>query len=194
MTQKQPTLTGERLILRPFKPSDAPDIQRLAGDFAIADTTLNLPHPYEDGMAEDWISTHREAFEAGTDAFFAVTLRETGELVGAMTLMDIRSRFQRAELGYWIGRPYWGRGYATEAARAMLAYGFQELKLNRIFATHFVRNPASGRVMEKIGMICEGGMRQHAKRWDDFEDFKLYGILRSEFEAKQYGHDLSQAE
>ncbi len=178
---EQPTLHSTRLILRPFALSDAKDVQRLAGDRAIADTTLNIPHPYEDGTAEEWISTHQPRYESGELANFAVTLREEDALVGAIGLM-ITPRFDRAELGYWIGKPYWNNGYCTEAGRAVLRYGFQTLNLNRIHASHMTRNPASGRVMQKLGMVHEGTVKQHSKKWDVFEDLELYGIIKVDWE------------
>ncbi|MBE2222892.1 MAG: GNAT family N-acetyltransferase [Anaerolineae bacterium] len=174
-----PNLQTERLILRPFSPKDAPDVQRLAGDVAVSDTTLNIPHPYEDGMAEEWISTHQAVFDEGDGVTFAITLRETGELVGAISLRTA-TRFHRAEMGYWIGEPYWGKGYCTEAAKAVIAYGFDELNLNRVLAYHLARNPASGRVMEKAGMSYEGHLRQHTFRHGVYEDLKLYGIVRDD--------------
>ena len=158
--KQRATLHTQRLILRPFEIADALDVQRLAGDQAIADTTLNIPHPYEDGMAEQWISTRQPQFEAGELANFAIVLRATGELVGAIGLV-INRRFDHAELGYWIGRPYWKQGFCTEAGRAVLRYGFTELNLNRIHAYYLSRNPAPGRVMEKLGMTREGLLRQH---------------------------------
>jgi RimJ/RimL family protein N-acetyltransferase len=177
-----PRLTTQRLLLRAFALSDAADVERLAGDFAIADTTLEIPHPYLPGMAEEWFSTHGPKFEAGEMIALAITARDGGELIGAVGL-GIRQRFDRAELGYWIGKPYWGRGYATEAATALMEYGFRELGLNRIFAVHFRRNPASGRVMQKLGMTQEGLFRQHIKKWDRYEDEVIYGMLRSDWEA-----------
>lgn len=180
---QQPTLGTQRLILRPFDLGDAAVVQRLAGDWAIADTTLLIPHPYLDGMAEEWISSHRPKFDAGEMAVFAVVLRETGEIVGAVGFSIIK-RFDRAEIGYWIGKSYWGRGYCTEAASAVMEFGFLTYNLNRIYATHFLRNPASGRVMQKLGMIREGTLRQHAKRWDRYEDLAVYGILRNEWEGR----------
>jgi RimJ/RimL family protein N-acetyltransferase/GNAT superfamily N-acetyltransferase len=177
---RQPMLETPRLTLRPFALADAADVQRLAGDRAIADTTLNIPHPYDDGMAEAWISTHQPKYAAGELANFAVIERAGDALVGAIGLM-IKRDYDRAELGYWIGRPYWGRGYCTEAARAVLAFGFTTLNLVRIHATHLSRNPASGRVMQKIGMTREGMLRQHVKKWDRHEDLVEYGILREEW-------------
>ena len=88
---------------------------------------------------------------------------------------------QRLELGYWIGYPYWNQGYCTEAAQVVLVYGFSILGLNRIHGRCLKRNPASGRVMEKIGMVQEGCLRAHDKKWEQFEDLVLYGILKSEW-------------
>jgi ribosomal-protein-alanine N-acetyltransferase len=179
----QPRLRTERLCLRPFALTDAPVVRELAGQREIASTTLNVPHPYEAGMAEEWISTHQTSFERGELVNFAVTLREGGTLVGAIGLV-ITQRYNRAEMGYWIGKPYWGRGYCSEAAMALVKYGFGELELNRIFAHHFTRNPASGRVMQKIGMRHEGHLRQHVRKWDVYEDEELYGILRADFDGE----------
>lgn len=177
--QRQPTLATERLCLRPFRTADADDVQRLAGDRAVADTTLNIPHPYEDGLAEKWISNHRDWFEQGEQAVFAITLRSDDTLLGALGLR-VTPDDQRAELGYWIGKPYWGQGYCTEAARNVLRFGFEQLDLNRIYAHHLSRNPASGRVMQKIGMTHEGHLRQHVRKWGVFEDLELYGMLKSD--------------
>lgn len=178
--KQRPTLKTQRLILRPFELTDAKDVQRLAGDRTVADTTLNVPHPYADGMAENWIATHQPKFEAGELANFAIVLRDSGELVGAIGL-GIEKRFDRAELGYWIGAPYWNRGYCTEAGHILLTYGFGTLSLNRVHASHLARNPASGRVMEKLGMTREGIARQHVKKWDRYEDLVLYGVLKTEW-------------
>lgn len=177
---ERPVLETERLILRPFTLADAPEVQRLAGAWEIADTTLNIPHPYRDGMAEEWIGRHQERFDRGELASFAIVLRDEGRLIGAIGLA-ISERFDRGEMGYWIGVPYWNQGYCTEAARAVLEYGFSVRGLNRIQATHLTRNPASGRVMQKIGMSHEGRLRQHVRKWDRFEDLECYAILRSEY-------------
>jgi ribosomal-protein-alanine N-acetyltransferase len=184
--KQRPTLVTERLVLRPFDLSDAGRVQELAGDWAIAEMTLEIPHPYEDGMAEQWISTHEPRFEEGSLLNFAVTLRETAELIGAVGL-GLTARFERAEIGYWIGKPYWNKGYCTEAGVAVVEYGFTTLGLNRIFASHYARNPASGRVMIKLGMKPEGVLRRHLKRWDRFEDMVVYAILKEEWWAAHGG-------
>jgi RimJ/RimL family protein N-acetyltransferase len=191
--KKRPTIETDRLLLRPFELSDAKDVQSLAGDRAIADTTLNIPHPYGDGMAEEWISTHQPKFEAGELSNFAIVLKTSGRLIGGIGLRIV-PRFERAELGYWIGRPYWKNGYCTEASRAVLQYSFSVLRLNRICAKHLSRNPASGRVMQKVGMVHEGRARQHVKKWDKFEDLELYGILREQWLGKSELNRLARPE
>ena len=178
--KQQPTLQTTRLILRPFELSDAADLQRLVGDREVVDTLLNVPHPYEDGMAEEWIATHGPDFEEDKGVTFAVTLREGGSLIG-VTGLKIERPHERAMLGYWIAKAHWGQDYCTEAGRAVLEYIFTGLGLNRVHADHLTRNPASGRVMQKLGMTREGCGRQHAKHWDVFEDLEFYGILRDEW-------------
>ncbi len=182
-TTQQPTLQTQRLILRPFTLADAPDVQRLAGAREIAAVTLAIPHPYEEGMAEEWIQTHPKAFEEGRGVNFAIALRETGELCGAIGLAIDREN-NHAELGYWIGTPYWGQGYCTEAAKAVLQYGFEVINLHRIHSVHFSHNPASGRVMQKVGMSYEGCRRQHIQKWGQFQDDELYGILKRDWLQK----------
>lgn len=175
-----PTLKTARLVLRPFTVADAPRVQQLAGDRKVADTTSTMPHPYPDGAAEQWIATHQETFEKGKGVTFAIALTETGELLGAISLAGISRDHARAELGYWIGVPYWGHGYCTEAAAAVVAYGFETLGLNRLMAHYFTRNPASGRVLAKIGMVREGLLRQAVRKWDRFEDVAVCGLLRDD--------------
>lgn len=182
--RKRPTIETNRLILRPFTIDDAPDVQRLAGDWDVASTTRNIPYPYEEGIAEQWIQTHQERFEKGELVNFAIVHREQGFLIGAIGLF-LNKEHESGELGFWIGKPYWNNGYCTEAARAVLRYGFEVLRLNKIHATHIRRNPAAGCVMQKVSMSHEGSLRQHGKRWGKFENLEAYGILKSEFENSQ---------
>jgi RimJ/RimL family protein N-acetyltransferase len=182
--KSRPTLETERLVLRPFDPGDASRVQLLAGDRAVAATTKNIPHPYEDGMAEQWIGTHQDRFEKGQEIVFAITRKGGGELIGAIGLV-LNLAQQNAEMGYWIGRPYWGCGYCTEAGRAVLRYAFAELHLHRVHAHHMSHNPASGRVMQKLGMRHEGRLREHVKKWDKFYDVDAYGALGSEIAASE---------
>jgi len=152
----RPTLITERLVLRPFVLADAPTVQRLAGDVEIARSTLLIPHPYPEGAAEEWIRGHDDFSD---NIIFAVAL-----------------------IGFWLGVPFWGNGYMTEAARAVVGYALKEADLNRVFACHFTRNPASGRVLLKIGMQREGTMRQHLVKWGERVDVDYYGIIREDWE------------
>jgi ribosomal-protein-alanine N-acetyltransferase len=179
---EQPTLTTERLTLRPFIADDAFDVERLAGMREIADTTLNIPHPYPHGGAAEWILTHATAWNEGSNATFAIVDNATGRLAGAISLM-IKPEHRRAELGYWIALTSWNRGYATEASQRIIDFGFEVLGLHRIEARHFVRNPASGRVMQKLGMKPEGIERDWAIKWDRFETLAVYSILEPEWRA-----------
>jgi ribosomal-protein-alanine N-acetyltransferase len=177
-----PILKTPRLHLRPFTLDDAPVVQQLAGAYEIARTTANIPHPYEAGVAESWIASHPQAYADGEAVTFAIVRRSTDRLIGAIG-MHLNKDHHYAEIGYWIGVPYWNQGYCTEAARAMLAYGFSAWDLNRIQARHMAENPASGRVMQKIGMQREGTLRESIFRWNAYHDAVMYAILRSEFTA-----------
>jgi ribosomal-protein-alanine N-acetyltransferase len=182
--KERPIIHTARLMLRPFCEADARAVQRLAGEREVASTTLNIPHPYEDGVAAQWIGTHREQFERGESVVFAVVRRTDDDLVGAIEL-SISPRDSRAELGYWIGKPFWNNGYCTEAARAIVRFAFEELGMARVTANHVGRNPASGRVMQKAGMMHEGRLRRHVRRWGQFEDLELYGILKEEYRPRE---------
>ncbi len=175
------TIETERLVLRPFRLEDAKRVQELAGDAAVAEMTDAIPHPYEDGMAEEWIAGLPAAREEGTGLALAISLKSDGSVVGAVSLGSHSMEHRRAVLGYWIGRPYWNQGYCTEATRALVGYGFRSLGLNRVQAFHFEPNPASGRVLEKIGMRCEGVLRQHLLVRGRFQNLAAYAVLASEF-------------
>jgi ribosomal-protein-alanine N-acetyltransferase len=172
-----------RLLLRSFEREDIPAIVRLAGAPEIAATTLRIPHPYSELDAENFIAQTDGERQAGSSATFAVTILRGGELCGAVGLA-IESAHEHGELGYWIGVPYWGRGFATEAASAVVAFGFETLKLHRIYAHHFAGNHASRRVLEKVGMHHEGRSRQHIRKWNRFVDLENYGLLASEFRGR----------
>jgi ribosomal-protein-alanine N-acetyltransferase len=176
----QPVLVTDRLVLRPFEPGDASMVQRLVGVREVADTTLNIPHPYPDGAAEAWIASHLPSWVDGAGVTYAITRKSDGGLLGAIGLVIAREH-ARAELGYWIAVDDWNRGYCTEAGRAVLAFAFDTLQLNRVHAAHYVRNPASGQVMQKLGMTFEGIQREAVRKTGHFEDVALHAILAREW-------------
>lgn len=176
-----PPLRTERLILRQFHSADAKAVQRLAQDKRVAAGTF-LPYPYEEGIAEQWIANQQQDHEAGAARHWAIVLAADHSLMGSIGL-EIAKAHRHARLGYWLGVPYWNRGYCTEAVRAVLEYGFAQLDLHRIYAPHFLGNPASGRVLQKVGMTYEGRMREHYIRFGRLIDVELYGLLKRDFTA-----------
>ncbi len=173
------TITTQRLRLRPLTLGDATTIQRLAGRREVAAITRSIPHPLSLAQAQDWLAQRLADSTEGKSATFGIVLASTAELIGGIGL-HIDAEHRCAEMGFWIAVERWGQGYATEAARAVVHYGFEALGLNRIHAHHMTRNPASGRVLEKAGLRREGLLRQAIRKWDRFEDVVVYAILQED--------------
>lgn len=177
----------ERLALRTYALTDIPALIALAGAREVAATTGRIPHPYSEADARDFIASTQEDGLLGTGLHLAIALRHgdghrDGDTLCGGVGLRIEREHSRAELGYWIGLPHWGKGYATEAAKALVQYGFEILGLHRIFACHFARNSASARVLLKVGMRHEGRQRAHVVKWGEFIDLEMYGILSSDAE------------
>jgi RimJ/RimL family protein N-acetyltransferase len=193
------TLYTPRLILRPFTIADAMRVQELAGDARVARTTLHVPHPYLDGMAESWIATHQPLAETGEAYIFAITLAgtrtpgreadvtDTGHLIGSIGLSADATNIYAGEIGYWIGHPYWNKGFATEAANAVLTYAFTKRGLTQVNANHRLDNPASGRVMQKLGMTRQPGTRNGEKNGEPFV-LVDYLLTRDQWNRRRYIH------
>ena len=175
-----PTIRTARLLLGTFESEDAPDLQRMAGAREIADTTVAIPHPYGLDHALAWIANQRRESVRGRATNFAIRLLAGSQLIGCASLRDIDREHLQAELGFWLGRDWWGQGYATEAATAVIQFGFDTLGLNRICAHHMARNPAAGRVLLHVGMSREGLLRERVKKWGVYEDVAVYAILRED--------------
>ena len=165
-------MRSARLTYRPLAGADASRVAALVGDWDIARMTSRIPHPYSLVDADLWIAS------LGVDEFVR-GVELDGALIGAVGYIEGKSG--EAEIGYWIGKPFWNRGYATEAAIAVIRFGFASLDLNRIASRHFSRNPASGRVMQKAGLRHEGTARQSMIKWGKYEDLQLYAILREDW-------------
>ena len=148
---KQPTLNTERLFLRPLFLADSARIQELAGNWAVAKTTLSIPHPYKDGMAEKWILSLKDVWNIKSGVVYGVLLKADKEIIGVVSLVSIMGK--KAELGYWIGEQYWGEGYCTEATEALMQLASKQLQITNFVAEHLTENPASGKVMLKLGMV-----------------------------------------
>ena len=161
-----------------------PQLVALAGNYEVARNTLNIPHPYREQDAQHWVEATQENYAQQTGYAFAIELRATGEFIGGIGL-TLERRFHRAEAGYWLGQPHWGRGLASEALSALLRFGFEELRLNKIYATHLAGNPASGRVMLKNGMVKEGELVQHTRRDGEYHDLWQYRLTWAEYRASR---------
>ena len=195
-----PTLYTPRLTLRPFAIADASRVRELAGDARVAATTAHIPHPYPCGLAEDWIRSHGHLAQDGKQYHFAITLAgsrtpgretdwyDTGHLIGAVSLLASDQDRGAAELGYWIGASYWNRGFATEAAYAVLTFGFERKNLQRVTARHGANNPASGRVLVNLGMTQEGVMQESLRKGDELIDLECYAITREEWQHTRARH------
>lgn len=173
-----PVLLTERLMLRGFTLNDAPVVCRLAGDYEVSRRCLNIPYPYPEEVAVNWIANHAEWYASMNQVIFAVCRDD--QVIGACGLALEMEHF-RGELGYWIGVDFQGKGYATEAAKAVVKYGFLDLCLNRITGSCITWNNQSSRIFEKIGFTREGILRQHVKKDDCFEDIILCGLLKDDF-------------
>ena len=174
-------LTTPRLVLNRLVGDDVAVVTELAGDRAVADTTISIPHPLDRHTARTWLQRLATSDALGDSLHLAVRRRYEGDLVGVATLREIDRGHEQAELSFWIGRPYWGQGLAGEAVGALITYGFTALGLNRIYAYHMVRNPASARVLERQGFTQEGLLRQRVKKWDVYEDVVVRALLRRDW-------------
>jgi RimJ/RimL family protein N-acetyltransferase len=132
-------------------------------------------------MAEQWIGSLPGLYQRAEMINWGIAL-DGGPLLGTIRL-TLNPVDNHAEIGYWVGKPFWNNGYCTEAARAVVAYGFDKLDLERIYANYMARNPASGRVLVKLGMTQEGLLRRHRRKFGRYEDLIVCGITRSEWQA-----------
>ena len=163
----------QRLLLRSLEVSDDIQLATLLGNKQIADTTANIIYPYRQQDAQSFIEAAARGHANRT--FYAFAITQGQALLGVVSLNCMLRHPNTAELGYWIGVPFWGNGYATEAAQAVLDYAFKEIGLERVIGKFLRRNPASGRVLQKLGMkhvrinICaiqKWGVWEDEEEWD----------------------------
>ena len=146
----QQIIRTERLVLRPFQPEDAAKVAELLANKCISEMTSNIPYPYTEADASAWIAKHRDLYEQRVSIIYAVTLRASGELMGTVSLPKLSNGL--GILGYWLGVPYWGSGYATEASKALIEHCKKHLGLQRIQVLHYTENQRSKSVVEKLGV------------------------------------------
>ena len=180
---EQPVLDTLRLQLRPLEIFDTLDIQKTAGKREIADTMISLSHPYPIGGAELYVARMQNEREAGISVVYIIEKKVENEFCGLIEVRDIDHEHSQGELSFWLAIKAWGHGYMSEVVQIIVQYGFEVLNLNRLYAYHMLRNPATGRVLEKNGFKQEGLLRQRVQKWGQYEDVALWAILRQDWQA-----------
>lgn len=175
-----PILVTDRLRLRLLEERDLALFSECANRPEIYATTLRMPLPYRVEDARRFMLVQHAAWDSQTGLVMTICMRETDEPIGSVGLEVYRS-MDRAELGYWVSVPFWNQGYATEAAAAIVAYGFEHLALHRVSACHAVGNDASAKVMRKLGMSYEGTHRENIKKDGTYRDDVVYAVLKREY-------------
>ena len=176
--QTFPILSTTRLILSQPTVADTEDvILQMNSTSEISENTLTLPFPYHKQHADYWFQMAEFSFKKKEAFIFGIREKENLKLIGAIGLhLDIENH--KAEVGYWLGKSFWNKGYVSEALQKVLKFGFEELNLNKIYASHFLHNPASGKVLEKNGFVYEGTLYQEIFKNNQFLDIKRYGFLK----------------
>jgi ribosomal-protein-alanine N-acetyltransferase len=174
MSGKPNVMELERLTLRPWKHDDDRSLIEHANDYDVwINVTDRFPHPYKLSDAQDWIGA---SIKTGQDRDFAIVVE--GMAVGGIGIMPQRDVFQRsAEVGYWLGKAYWGRGIMTEALAAVTDYAFHHFDICRLYAGVFAWNPASAKVLEKCGYEFEGRLRKAITKAGKTTDQLLYSKI-----------------
>jgi len=151
-------LETERLLLRPPEASDIAAMVALANDYDVAKNLATMPHPYTEDDARSHLARAIDGRAKGSDFGFAITRRADSAFMG-MTGVHLRDN-GFFEIGYWLGKPYWRQGYATEAARKLAGFAFHALKATKVTAGYFHDNPASAHVLEKVGFRPDGASQR----------------------------------
>ena len=175
-----PTLETERLSLRPFTFDDEAAVFALVSDPAIARFVRFEAHrtPADTRVFLELAAEH---YRRGDLFALAIILREDERLIGSCGFVSQSTERRSAEIGYWLGKPHWGKGYAVEAARALVRYGFEQMRLERVEAKCFVENHAGQRVIEKLGMKLEGTDRSERIK-EKYPELNMYAIARTEWD------------
>ena len=178
-----PVLETERLRLRKLTMRDAQDIFDYSRDPLVAKYVLWEAHR-SIGESRAYLRYMLRKYRNTEPASWGIELKSSGRIIGTIGFMWIQSDNAAAEVGYSLARAQWGKGIMTEALQAVIAYGFNSLRLNRIEAIHEPENPASGAVMRKCGMQFEGRLRQKLCNKGRYADVDMYAILKSDYKNK----------
>lgn len=184
LPREWPELETARLRLRRPRAADAPSVFAYCNDREVARNAEEIPWPYTEADAADWVRSVGEDFDAGRGIGWIVEFRAGGGVIGDVCV-KVDEAHLRAEVGYVLGRPHWGQGYATEAVGDVVRYCFDALRVRKVFAVAFADNAASRRVLEKCGMRLEVLMRGHCLSGGEPRDDAVFGLLRSEYDGEE---------
>lgn len=175
-----PEIETPRLRIRPVRQSDLSSLLTVNGDDTV---TRYLPYSSWKDMAdaEAWYGRIMALQEKGDTFQFVMALRDSNEAIGTCLLFRLAEQSARAEIGYALGRSHWGKGYALEAMSALVDRAFSELLLHRLEAEIDPRNAASAKILERIGFMKEGLLRQRWRLKGETTDSAMYGLLRPEW-------------
>ena len=175
-----PVMETERLILRPMKMSDARSIYAWSKDPEVARYVLWDAHTSLQ-YTREYLAYIRGLYRRHLPSSWGICPKGSDQVIGTIGIMGWYPEYQSCEIGYSLGQAWWGRGYMTEAVGRMIRFLFRDLNMNRIEAQHDVRNPASGRVLEKCGMQREGVLRSRVRNKGEYVDVVMWAIIRSDF-------------
>ena len=176
---KFPKIETERLFLTELRAEDISNIVKYASNKNISDFTQNIPFPYAEKDAIFWINMANQGFKNRNQYTFAIRQKDKDDFIGGIGI-KIERKNNRAEIGYWIGEPFWGNGFATEATKAVIKFGFENLDMNKFTSSHLANNPASGKVLKNSGMKREGELKEQILKNSKYIDLILFGLTKKQ--------------
>jgi RimJ/RimL family protein N-acetyltransferase len=177
-------LKGERIYLKIPTMKDMDGIMKHINDRLVSRFMATVPHPYKRKDGEFYIKKMvKKNLKEKTGYLFSICLKENDEIIGGIGLLAINKQHKNAEIGYWLGRKFWRKGYGTEALHLMLGFGFKRLKLNKIFAPIYHPNKASMALLKKAGFKKEGVLRKHCRKGDKWFDEHVFAMLSEEYKG-----------
>lgn len=184
-----PSIETERLLLQKFTLTDTQAaFDNWLSDERVSDNRVSAAHQSVSETKER-MNRILSDYESEEFCYWAIKLKESGELIGEIDLYDMEEATGNCEVSYSLGYRWWNKGYGTEALRAVVEFGFTKMKLHKISAAHNTDNPASGRIMNKAGMMQEGTIRDMIRNSkNQYKDCAVYGILQEDYFSENNGN------
>ncbi len=177
-----PALETDRLILRGLREDDLEQLILMLNNENVSKQVFSIAYPFTMKHAKERFNSIHDGYREQRMFVFSIALKENDLVIGQIGLHP-DEKHNHAEIGYVLGEPYWGKGFMTEAIHKVLEYGLKDRKFHKIFATHYIDNPASGRCMAKAGMNLEGELFEHYKTSEGYKSVRPYGITITQYES-----------